>query len=175
MVFHSIVFLWPSLTKSPPAFRTMCEILLISTVQVCNTLITLLISVDLKALEALELVAFCAVSWCGAGRDSHTRWAFTNSLWMIRPACPLPAPVTDTSGCSSRQLTNLEEAEGKCDALEAAWAHSGWIPLSTPTKPTHRKHEWQKCLILRALNIFLYLLRGAELFHFVLSFLGLHQ
>lgn len=46
-------------------------------------------------------------SVCKAIKSSLTLWAFTNSLWIMLPACPLPAPITDTSGCSRRQFTNL--------------------------------------------------------------------
>jgi len=46
----------------------------------------------------------------GRGRGRQlTLWALTNSLWMMLPAGPWPAPITTTSGSSSRELTNLEE------------------------------------------------------------------
>lgn len=32
-----------------------------------------------------------------------------NSLWMMLPAGPCPAPSTTTSGSSRRELTNLEQ------------------------------------------------------------------
>lgn len=73
-------------------------------------------------------------AWHGQEGISHTLWAFTNSLWIILPACPLPAPTTNTSGCSRRQLTNLGERGNERmekELLSSHWVSPPWLILGT--------------------------------------------
>lgn len=42
-----------------------------------------------------------------------TLWALTNILWIMLPAGPWPAPITKTSGSSSRERTNLDKKKKK--------------------------------------------------------------
>lgn len=76
-------------------------------------------------------------AWHGQEGISHTLWAFTNSPWMILPACPLPAPTTTTLVAPEGNSQNLGERGNELmekELLSSHWVSPPWLILGQTSK-----------------------------------------